>query len=152
MNKNKVVTLGMAMGCSVSKCVRCQALLAYGVNSVETMKAFAAFTGRPTFGANYAVELRRHAKEHAQAGDEIRVDWTEAGLTDEFKAKLVPPPAKPVFIRTTKPVFIRPVENHEASAKAAFQDVLSTKQVNARTAPEPVRHLNTGAFADPSWK
>lgn len=125
---------------TASQCQSCQALMAYGVNDTRTMAAVASLMGHPVYGQGYIKWLRAHEEYHKRRGDELPDEWTERGLSDEFKAHLMPlPPKKPAFVRPVKPVFIRKDSNMEKAHKAF--------QKNGRTRPEPVEHLNTAPFA-----
>jgi len=127
---------------TASRCASCQALLAYGVNSTETMKAAAALVGHPVYGQGYVKWLRAHAAYHERLGEELPEEWTEAGLSDEFKANLMPLPHKPVFVRPVKPPFVRK-DNDMDKAVRSFR---KGRQENARTRPEPISKLDASVL------
>jgi hypothetical protein len=126
---NKINTFRVALG-TVSYCKTCRALLLHGVNSAEAMNAVSEITGRPTFGANWAKVLDAHEAYHKAKGEELPVEFTSQGLSEDFKSKLVPPKPKP---RVKK-------EMSEEEALAAFLTLAGKeeKQRNGRRDNRPI--------------
>ena len=124
---NKAVNaFRLAMG-TACYCKSCQVLMTYGVNSAAAMRAI----GVPS--QVWVGWLKAHAAYHTAKGEELPIEWTVAGLSDEFKANVLAP--KP---RVSKPIFVRPVLSEEERAIAKLRSVCTTKQANARVENRPI--------------
>jgi len=120
MNKDKAInTVRLAFG-TASYCKSCRALATYGVNSAEAMRAI----GVPSQA--WVGWLKRHEAYHTAKGEELPDEWTERGLTQEFKDAVLTP--KPKYV----PAPMRDVTDEE-KAIVAF-----------KLAARPVIHQRNG--------
>ena len=140
MYKRNAFKLSVAFG-TAAYCKSCAALLAYGVNSVDAMKAI----GVPSQA--WIGWLKGHEAYHASKGEVLPDEWTERGIVKGFReAVLTPKVRKPIF---TKPV-VRQEPSQEQLALEEFRKAARPviHQRNGRQDNKPVlRPLDTTAFS-----
>ena len=136
MYKRNVFKLALAFG-TAGYCKSCQALMAYGVNSAEAMRAI----GVPSQA--WLGWLKGHEAYHARKGEELPDEWTERGITQEFRNTVLAPKVKPC----ARPLTPKPTD--EDLAYEAFKLVARPviHQRDGRTDKRPIlKPLDTRDF------
>ena len=140
MYKRNAFKLSLAFS-TAAYCKSCAVLLAYGVNSVESMKAI----GVPSQA--WIGWLKGHEAYHARKGEVLPEEWTGRGLIQGFKeAVLMPKIVKPIF---TKPVVQREPSQEQLAMESFLQAAKPViHQRNGRQDNKPVlRPLDLTPFA-----